>query len=63
MAGTTQHVPKDAWASVILMLVGFIMCTFGFVDGNNLILWIGGGVVGGIGVILAKTSKLMSQTH
>jgi hypothetical protein len=55
--------PPTAWAAVILMVVGLIICTFAFILSQNIPLWIVGGVVGAIGVVLAKLSNIMEHSH
>jgi hypothetical protein len=58
------HKPTTgAWASVILMIVGFLLCTLAFIIGNTLALWIPGGILGFIGIVLARTSNIMEQSH
>ena len=55
--------PMLAWVAVVLMVIGFGLCTLGFIIHNNLILWISGGVVGAIGVIVAISGDLMGQAE
>jgi multisubunit Na+/H+ antiporter MnhB subunit len=59
MAGT-HKAPAPAWAAVIAMIVGFTMCTGAFVWHNNIGLWVAGGVIGAIGVVLAKVYNIMA---
>lgn len=61
--GDVSKPPPTAWASVIFMLIGLILCTFAFILSMNLALWIIGGVIGGTGVVLAKLSNIMQHTH
>jgi hypothetical protein len=60
--GVNKPTP-GAWASVVLMIVGFILCTLGFIFDNALALWIPGGVVGFMGVLMAKITNLMEHAH
>ncbi len=62
MAGTS-HAPAPAWASVIFMIVGFTMCTGAFVWHNNIALWIAGGVVGLVGVVLGRVYHVLEGGH
>jgi hypothetical protein len=59
MAGT-HDAPAPAWAAVLTMIIGFTMCTVAFVWHNNIPLWIAGGVVGAVGVVLAKVYNIMA---
>jgi hypothetical protein len=61
--GGINKPPPTAWAAVILMVVGLIICTFAFILGQNIPLWIIGGVVGAVGVVLAKLSNIMEHSH
>jgi hypothetical protein len=60
--GVNQPTPA-AWASVILMVVGFTLCTLAFILSNTLVLWIPGCVLGFIGVVMAYACKLMEHAH
>jgi membrane protein implicated in regulation of membrane protease activity len=60
--GVNKPTPT-AWASVILMIVGFTLCTLAFIIGNTLMLWIPGIAIGFVGVVLAFTSKLLEHAH
>lgn len=62
-AGGINKPPPSAWAAVALMVLGLITCTFGFVLGMNIALWVIGGVLGGIGIVLAKITNLMEHSH
>ena len=55
--------PTAAWAAVGTMIIGFTLCTLGFVFGNNLILWISGGVIGAVGVVIALSTDIMSNVE
>jgi hypothetical protein len=69
MSATTSEHPAGAhygvgpWAAVLAMIAGFLICMLGFIFGNTVWLWIPGGVVGGVGVVLAFACNLMGQTH
>lgn len=60
MAGTS-HAPAPAWTAVVLMIIGFTICTVAFIWHNNIPLWILGGVVGGVGVILGRIYHLLDS--
>ncbi|HEY5336390.1 MAG TPA: hypothetical protein VIJ71_10280 [Mycobacteriales bacterium] len=60
MAGTT-HAPMAAWVAVTMMIVGFTMCTGAFIWHNNIPLWILGGVVGAIGLILGRVYHVIDN--
>lgn len=62
MAGTT-NAPAKAWTAVIMMIVGFTICTLAFILHNNLALWIIGGLIGAVGLLTAKLVRLMDMTH
>jgi hypothetical protein len=55
--------PPTAWAAVICMVVGLIVCAFAFILHQNIALWILGGVLGLAGVVLAKLSNIMEHSH
>lgn len=61
MAGST-HAPAKAWAAVILMVLGFSICTAAFIL-HSVPLFIAGGVVGLAGLVMAKVGHLMAQTE
>jgi hypothetical protein len=58
-----NHPPPASWAAVTLMIVGFLACTIAFCADNLLWLWIVGGVVGAVGIVLAKVSDIMEHVH
>lgn len=60
MAGTT-HAPLSSWAAVGFMIVGFTMCTGAFIWHNNLPLWITGGVLGAVGVLLGRIYHVLEN--
>jgi hypothetical protein len=60
MAGTT-HAPNSAWAAIAFMIIGFTMCTGAFVWHNNIPLWIAGGVVGAIGLVLGRIYHVLEN--
>lgn len=45
------------------MIVGFTVCTIAFIADNTLFLWIPGGVIGFIGVVMAYSCKIMEHAH
>ncbi|HEV7209732.1 MAG TPA: hypothetical protein VGN54_13475 [Mycobacteriales bacterium] len=63
MAGTKDAALTKAWAAVVLMIVGFTVCTLAFILHNNIPMWIIGGVIGGAGLVTAKLANIMSLTE
>ena len=53
---------RGAWVAVVLMIVGFTICTGAFMAR---LLWLGivGGVIGAIGIVVGKAVHIMEQTH
>lgn len=60
--GVNQPTPA-AWTSVVLMIVGFTLCTLAFIFDNTLALWIPGGLIGFVGVVMAYACKIMEHAH
>lgn len=58
MAYTSESSPA-AWMAVGCMIVGFILCTGAFIYHNNVPLWIVGGVVGAVGLVLGRVYHVM----
>ncbi len=60
MAGTA-HAPMAAWVAVTCMIVGFSTCTVAFIWHNNIPLWIVGGVIGLVGLVLGRVYHVMDN--
>ena len=60
MAGTA-HAPMSAWAAVGFMIVGFACCAVAFCWHNNIALWVLGGVLGAIGLVLGRVYHLLEN--
>jgi hypothetical protein len=61
-SGGHHTASKGAWASVYLIIIGFIVGTFALILGN-IPLWIIAGVALALGGVMAIASKIMEQAY
>ena len=66
-AGSATHDPRAlllAWISVVLMIVGFGLVTLGLpVHSARVALWISGGAIGVIGVVIGVAGNIMENVE